>query len=308
MRNRFPLHAVIATGLLALALVAASCEPASNTNNSNSANGSAPAAAQPAGLPADATDVAEAPGFKKAGPTGNVSLKFNAPADGSSVTGDTVAPTFTITGYPIYQDPARKKGQHIHVILDNEPYEADYNPGAPFSPDKFKNLAPGTHTLRAFPSREWHESIKEDDAADFDYVVFNIGTGTPVVVDKKLPLLTYSRPKGDYKFKDDPRGLMLDFYVTNATLGDNAYKVRYTLDGKKTAVLTKWEPVWWNWEDVGVGEHTVVLELLDASNKPVPHKFRDWDYNHTERKFKVTDDAAAADHSHDANANANASA
>src|SRR5947207_10738947 len=116
MRNRFPLHAVIATGLLALALVAASCEPASNTNNSNSANanGSAPAAAQPAGLPADATDVAEAPGFKKAGPTGNVSLKFTAPADGSSVTGDMVAPTFTITGYPIYQDPARKKGQHIH--------------------------------------------------------------------------------------------------------------------------------------------------------------------------------------------------
>ena len=305
MRNRFPLHAVIATGLLALALVAASCEPASNTNNSNSANGSAPAAAQPAGLPADATDVAEAPGFKKAGPTGNVSLKFNAPADGSSVTGDTVAPTFTITGYPIYQDPARKKGQHIHVILDNEPYEADYNPGAPFSPDKFKNLAPGTHTLRAFPSREWHESIKQEDAADFDFVVFNNGSATVTNVDKKAPLLTYSRPKGDYKFKEDPRGLMLDFYLTNATLGASGYKVRYTLDGKKTAVLTQWAPVWWKWEDVPVGEHTVVLELIDKSNQPVPFKVGNWDYNHTERKFRVTDESGNADH-HDANSNGNA--
>ncbi|HEY9232333.1 MAG TPA: hypothetical protein VIS78_09305 [Blastocatellia bacterium] len=304
MRNRFPLHAVIATGLLALALVAASCEPASNTNNSNSANGSAPAAAQPAGLPADATDVAEAPGFKKAGPTGNVSLKFNAPADGSSVTGDTVAPTFTITGYPIYQDPARKKGQHIHVILDNEPYEADYNPGAPFSPDKFKNLAPGTHTLRAFPSREWHESIKQEDAADFDFVVFNNGSATVTSVDKKAPLLTYSRPKGDYKFKEDPRGLMLDFYLTNATLGASGYKVRYTLDGKKTAVLTQWAPVWWKWEDVPVGEHTVVLELIDKSNQPVPFKVGNWDYNHTERKFRVTDESGNADH-HDANSNGN---
>ncbi|MEN3334943.1 MAG: hypothetical protein V7641_4308 [Blastocatellia bacterium] len=309
MRSRFSLQGIAAFGLLALALFTASCEPAATNSNSTNVNSNtAAAAAQAPGMPADAVPVPEAPGYFKAGPSGHVSLKFTAPIEASSLDSNAVAATFSITGYPIYQDPARKKGQHIHVILDNEPYEADYNPSVPFSPDKFKNLAPGTHSLRAFPSREWHESIKEDDAADFDYVVFNVGAATPVVVDKKLPLLTYSRPKGDYKFKDDPRGLMLDFYVTNATLGDNGYKVRYTLDGKKTAVLTKWEPVWWKWEEVGVGEHTVVLELLDASNKPVPHKFGDWDYNHTERKFKVTDDAAAADHSHDANANTNASA
>jgi hypothetical protein len=304
MRSRFSLKGIAAFCLLALALVAASCAPAATNSNSTNGNSNAQAAAPAPGMPADAVPVPEAPGYYRAGPTGHVSLRFTAPAEGSSLNGDAVAATFAITGYPIYQDPARKKGQHIHVILDNEPYEADYNPSAPFSPDKFKNLAPGTHSLRAFPSREWHESIKEDDAADFDFVVFNVGSATPVVIDKKLPLLTYSRPKGDYKFKDDPRGLMLDFYVTNATLGDNGYKVRYTLDGKKTAVLTKWEPVWWKWEDIGTGEHTVVLELLDASNQPVPYKFRDWDYNHTERKFRVTDDAAAADHAHDANANA----
>jgi hypothetical protein len=304
MRNRISLQAAVAFGLLALALVAASCQPATNNSNAANANSSAPAA-QPAGLPADATAVADAPGFMKAGPTGNVSLKFSAPTEGSSVAGDALAPTFTITGYPIYQDPARKKGQHIHVILDNEPYEADYNPSAPFSPDKFKNVAPGTHTLRAFPSREWHESIKQEDAADFDFVVFNVGSPTVTNVIKKAPLLTYSRPKGDYKFKDDPRGLMLDFYLTDARLGDNDYKVRYTLDGKKTAVLTKWEPVWWKWEDVPVGEHTVVLELLDRSNQPVPFKVGNLDYNHTERKFRVTDDTGAADH-HDGNANANA--
>jgi hypothetical protein len=126
-------------------------------------------------------------------------------------------------------------------------------------------------------------------------------------IDKKAPLLTYSRPKGDYKLKDDPRGLMLDFYVTNARLGENDYKVRYALDGKKTAVLTRWEPVWWKWEDVGVGEHTVVLELLDKNNQPVPFKVGALDYNRTERKFRVTDESGSADH-HDANANGNANA
>lgn len=305
MKAPSSLKTLAACGLLALALAAASCEPAANNTNATNANNSNAAAAQPAGLPADATDVADAPGFKKSGPTGNVSLKFTAPTDSSSLADPNVAPTFTITGYPIYQDPGRKKGQHIHVILDNEPYEADYNPSAPFTPDKFKNLAPGTHTLRAFPSREWHESIKQEDAADFDFVTFNVGSATVPSVDKKAPLLTYSRPKGDYKLKDDPRGLMLDFYVTNAKLSENDYKVRYTLDGKKTAVLTRWEPVWWKWEDVGVGEHTVVLELLDKSNQPVPFKVGALDYNHTERKFRVTDDSGAADH-HDSNTNGNA--
>jgi hypothetical protein len=308
MKSIASIRTLAASGLIALALVAASCEPAANnTNTTNTANSNTATAAQPAGLPADATDVADAPGFKKAGPTGNVSLKFSAPTDGSALNDPNVAPTFTITGYPIYQDPSRKKGQHIHVILDNEPYEADYNPSAPFSPDKFKNLAPGTHTLRAFPSREWHESIKQEDAADFDFVTFNVGSPTVTNVDKKAPLLTYSRPKGDYKLKDDPRGLMLDFYVTNATLGENGYKVRYTLDGKKTAVLTRWEPVWWKWEDVGVGEHTVVLELLDKNNQPVPFKMGALDYNRTERKFRVTDESGSADH-HDSNANGNANA
>lgn len=306
MRSRFSLKAIAITGSLALALLTASCDM-HNAGNSNTANSNAaPTAAPPAGLPADAVPVPEAPGTFKAGPTGHVSLKFTGPADGSAVTDNAAAATFTITGYPIYQDPARKKGQHIHVILDNEPYEADYNPNAPFSPDKFKNLAPGTHTLRAFPSREWHESIKEDDATDFDFVVIHNGAPTATNVDKKAPLLTYSRPKGDYMFKDDPRGLMLDFYVTNARLGEGDYKVRYTLDGKKPVVLTKWEPVWWKWEDVPVGEHTVVLELLDKTDHPVPFKVGNWDYNRTERKFRVTDNPAAADHGHDANANASA--
>src|ERR1044071_3761055 len=210
------LAAVIA---LALAIFAVSCSPESsnsNAGNTNSANRNAASAAS--GQPADAVPVDEAPGFFRAGPSGNVSLKFTAPTDGQSIDGASVAPTFTITGYPIYKDDERNKGQHIHVILDNEPYEADYSPSKPFTPDKFNNLSPGTHTLRAFPSREWHESIKQPDAADFDFVVFNAGGKSTVTgIDKKAPLLTYSRPKGENKLKDDPRGLMLDFYLTNAT-------------------------------------------------------------------------------------------
>src|SRR5258708_1466989 len=278
MRKGYPMTRFAAIILLAAALTAANCSqssPNSNSANSNAANSNSSKGAD--ALPADAKPMgAEAPGFFRSGPTGNVSLHFASPQDGQTIEGNSIAPTFTINGYPIYKDSERNKGQHIHVILDNEPYEADYDPAKPFSPEdgKFNNLSPGTHTLRAFPSREWHESIKQSDAADFDMIVFNVGPkSSGVSIDKKAPLLTYSRPKGETRFKDDPRGLMLDFYVSNAVLGPNDYKVKYNINGKKVEILNHWEPKWFKWEELGApGDYTIVLELLDKNSKPVPFK------------------------------------
>jgi hypothetical protein len=46
------------------------------------------------------------------------------------------------------------KGQHIHLILDNEPYSAHYDPMAQ------KNLSKGQYVVLAFLSRSYHESVK----------------------------------------------------------------------------------------------------------------------------------------------------
>jgi hypothetical protein len=313
MRSRFSIAKIAALASLPLALLAVSCATdGTNTNrnagNANTANANVSTPTS-TGRPADATPMGQvAPGFYQAGPTGNVSLRFAAPQDGASVEGNSVAPTFTITGYPIYKDADRNKGQHIHVILDNEPYEADYDPAKPFSPEngKFNNLSPGTHTLRAFPSREWHESIKQNEGA-FDMIVFNVGRPSGTTVDKRAPLLTYSRPKGENRYKEDPRGLMLDFYVSNATIGINDYKVKYTINGKNPKLLTSWQPVWWKWEELEPGDYTILLELIDKNNKPVPFKVGNTDYNRTERKFKILregEPASAPDHSASANSNA----
>ena len=317
MKSRFSLSKVAAFVVLQIALFAVSCtSDGTNTNrnssNANSANSNSARTAT-GGTPADATPMGQtAPGYFQAGPNGNVSLKFTAPLDGATIEGNSVAPTFSVTGYPIYKDAERNKGQHIHVILDNEPYEADYDPVKPFSPEngKFNNLSPGTHTLRAFPGREWHESIKQNEGA-FDMVVFNVGKPTATNVNKNAPLLTYSRPKGENRFKDDPRGLLLDFYVSNANVGINDYKIKYTLNGKDSRILTSWQPVWWKWEELGPGDYTILLELLDKDNKPVPFKVGNVDYNRTERKFKILHEGeqpSAPDHGHNGNGNSNSRA
>jgi hypothetical protein len=276
--------------LLFLSLITVSCSnPGDNKNAAGNKNADNKNTSSTTKLPADAKPTG-VPGFYSVGPTGNVSLNILSPQDNKTVEGNSISPTFTITGYPIYKDSERNKGQHIHVILDNEPYEADYDPSQPFKPEggKFDNLKEGTHTLRAFPSREWHESIKQEDGANFVFITFHVKAPTPnVTIDKTKPLLTYSRPKGEYRWKEDPRGVVIDYFVSNAKLSGNDYKVRYSINGSRPFLVSRWEPIWLKWEEIPPGEYKIIMDLVDKDNKPVPFKVGNLDYNHTERSFKV---------------------
>src|ERR687886_644474 len=71
-----------------------------------------------------------------------------------------------------YKAPATGMGNHIHVILDNQPYEAYYNLDQPF---ELRNVQEGKHTIRVFPSRPWHESYKNEGA--FQMVTFTVKGG-----------------------------------------------------------------------------------------------------------------------------------
>jgi hypothetical protein len=101
-------------------------------------------------------------------------------------------------------------------------------------------------------------------------------------IDPAKPLLTYSRPKGEYKAEDaDP--IMIDFWLWNARLqGDGGeYRVRYTVDGGEAKFIDKWEPIWLSgWIN---GKHTVKLELVDKSGNLVDNG----GYNSTTREITV---------------------
>jgi hypothetical protein len=164
-----------------------------------------------------------------------------------------------------------KQGQHVHVIVDDKPYMADYVNGQPFNVGV---LAPGKHTLRAFPSRSWHESVKT--AGAFATRTFYVGEG-PAKGAKdttgpnlKAALLTYSRPKGTYSKKDAEK-LLLDFFVSNAKLGENDYKVKVAVDGKEVSTITDWKPYYLS--GLSSGDHTVTLQLIDPKGNPVPGAF-----------------------------------
>lgn len=154
------------------------------------------------------------------------------------------------------------KGQHIHFIVNNGPYMAKYDTGFKVKMDK------GHHTVLAFLSRSYHESIKHDNA--FVIKQFSVGDHSEEEkADLSKPHLFYSRPKGTYK-GDDFKKLLLDFYPVNAKLGKDAHKVKATINGT-SFTFTEWKP--YVIEGLEAGNLTIKLELLDSEGNLVDSKF-----------------------------------
>jgi len=299
--------------ILLVALLAAACGSApsnntvANTGNQNSAS-----------APAQVLTVTERPAHisemaSKRGEQDNAapSITIAEPKEGATIASSTVKVELTLEGdlkgYMPHKDAETQMGNHIHVILDNQPYEAYYLiKNGPF---ELRNVSDGEHTLRVFPSRPWHESYKNEGA--FKMVRFTVknggansakpattntgqpmSTGTPEGKEMKTsiagpveaakPLLTYSRPKAEYKgIEADP--IMIDFWLIGGKLtGDGGdLTIRMSVDNAPPQTISKWAPVWFKgWQ---AGNHTVKLELLDQSGNVIDNG----GYNRTTREITV---------------------
>lgn len=314
------------TFCLAAVLVLAGCEQSNDNSNTTATSTVTPPGVQNLTVvprPQKIVDMMKERGDQdQAKPV----LSIISPAKNATINGATVNVKLELSGdlkgYMPHKDPTTGKGNHIHVILDNQPYEAYYDLNQPF---ELRNVIAGKHTLRVFPSRPWHESYKNDGA--FQMVIFTVKGGgdaskptttkdgqvmanptkspaakseTPSAsptqpregkdvapsnagdVDPTKPLLTYSRPKGEYKGEEaDP--IMVDFWLSNAKLqGDGGqYRVRYSIDGGEAKFIDKWEPIWLSgWIN---GNHSVKLELVDKHGNLVDNG----GYNSTTREITV---------------------
>jgi len=173
---------------------------------------------------------------------------------------------------PIFKDSKWQLGPHLHLILDNQPYIAVYDLNQPVV---LSDLSPGTHTLRVFASRPWHESFKNEGA--YAQTTFHVLTKTEENhPDSKLPLLTYSRPNGGYGAEP----IMLDFYLTNAPLHSVAetnpddtmsnWRIRSTVNGE-SFILDRWQTIYL--KGFKPGKTWVKLEFLDNEGQPVKNAF-----------------------------------
>ena len=155
------------------------------------------------------------------------------------------------------------KGQHIHFILNNQPYSAHYEPNIK------KEIPVGVHHLVAFLSRSYHESVKNDNSMVVRKLVVGENAEDTQGLDMSAPTLIYSRPKGTYVGKD-AQHILLDFFVLNTELSESGHKVKATINGEEF-MITQWVPH--VVKGLPIGEATINLQLIDNDGNAVPGPF-----------------------------------
>ena len=213
----------------------------------------------------------------------DAALEMNEPLGESSQAAGNVNFEFNVKNYELgiqTSDAATKnsansaKGQHIHLIVNGEPYTALYEPS------HTTELTDGNYVVLAFLSRSYHESLKHYGA----YVLrqFTVGEVEAEHIDMTQPLLFFSRPKGTYQGSDTER-VILDFYLINTELSADGNKVRATINGE-AFIIDKWAPYFM--EGLPMGDNTVKLELIDSNGNLI-----DGPFNSVERTFTLTQEA-----------------
>ncbi len=177
-----------------------------------------------------------------------------------------------MTGHDHAKEMANSmQGQHIHNIVDNEPYTAHYE-------TRFtKDIKEGNHVVLSFLSRSYHESLKHTAAYDLR----KIRVGNPKETndfDLRAQHMFYSRPKGEY-VGNDTKKIMLDFYLVNTNLSPEGNKVRATINGTQF-MLDRWLP--YSIEGLPMGQTTIKLELLNSAGNVIPGP-----YNTVERTITL---------------------
>jgi hypothetical protein len=185
---------------------------------------------------------------------------------------NTVKVNFEVKDLPIYKEPQLELGPHLQVVLDNELYIDIYDLNkALVLPD----LSPGTHTLRAFATRPWDESFKNDGA--YAQTTFHVFTKTDDNnPDPTQPLLTYNLPRESYGAEP----ILLDFYLTNAPVHQVAqenpndtipdWRIRCTVNDE-SFILDRWQAVYL--KGFKPGKNWVKLEFLNELGNPVKNAF-----------------------------------
>lgn len=244
----------------------------------------APATAQEPALPVVKSPL---PGYADGrGPAGPVEISIVSPKPGevipipaepaaapgpgvTSAKGAEVSIRVELKGFELFRDEATRSGQHVHIVFDATRHFELFDVTKAFV---LKNVAKGTHTVRVFPARPWHESLKGPGA--FAMVTFHVGEKDGKnAPDPAAPLLTSNSPQGKIP-KAAAAKLLFDFVASGCKLAPvgtvDGCQVRYKIDDRPEVTLTSNGPHFW--EGLAAGKHRYVIALSrDGKLLPGPY-------------------------------------
>jgi hypothetical protein len=189
-------------------------------------------------------------------------VSISAPRRDDVVPGDKAADleiAFSVTGFPLGH------GNRLELVLDDRAAlfvddasrkvrlrDIDASPAA---------TKAGQHLLVAVPVGPSGESVKPAGKGKppIAVVAFYVGQKSTPTWKEGAPLLVYAGPPPGMP---PPEGLLVDFYVVNASLGDQKYAVHASVTGPgimTAKVIDAWKP--WRIRGARQGSYTIHLEL-----------------------------------------------
>jgi hypothetical protein len=148
-------------------------------------------------------------------------IRITSPKPEQVLRGPDVRVQFSVSGAHL-----QPGGTNVHFMLDNEPFEVQFDAS---HPHVFKDVAPGTHTIRAYIANTMHEAIR----GTLSSVTFSVAY--PSEDNRQCgsaPTLTYNLPQGEY-LGIDAADIAVDFLVSNVRLTPGGNKVAYYADGRR---------------------------------------------------------------------------
>jgi hypothetical protein len=166
-------------------------------------------------------------------------------------------------------------GNNLHFMLDNDPFHVQFDSG---HPHVFKNVKPGTHTIRVYIANGMHEALRGTMSMITIHVAYPNGENCP---NPSAPMLTYNLPQGEY-VGIDAGDISLDYLLSNVCLTPQGNKITYYVDGRRFFV-TDMNPR--HLTGLTPGFHTIRIELQDQFGDLIEGPF-----NSVERTILVSPD------------------
>lgn len=153
--------------------------------------------------------------------------------------------------------PKTNKGNHLHICIDNKQHHIS-NSSIFDLP-----LPDGEHTLTAFISRSFYESIKNPETIIAKEIGIRNGE---LYMSKNFSSIdiVYNAPMGTY-LEGEP--ILLDFVLVGTTLEQGGNQVKITINNQKSFSVNNWQA--YLLQGLTIGNYEVKLELLDASGKQI---------------------------------------
>jgi hypothetical protein len=187
-------------------------------------------------------------------------LEWNHPLQSAQLSENTISFNYNIKNFPLATTNAQS--QYIHVVLNNEMVVAKNESNFELP------LENGHYTALSYLANSNHISLKHYGAGDLRQ--FSVGKKKYPTADLTQPMLFFNLPNTEY-ISSNGENVLLDFYVVNAQISANEYKIKLQIDSNKTFYITEWTP--YLIKNLKQGEHQIELQLIDEKGNALKNNF-----------------------------------